>query len=392
MTPRRRLAELVAGAHAADPAAADRPLVDIGSSVVTGIRDRRARLPTAPPDVIGHPVAQTRVLTAAGAVAVGSDCVRAGVVYPRPELDAADTFLDPLGVRWLWADGEPTPLEHPLADDHGAAGPPAVPWEIAGPAAGTELIVVADAPVAGLVEHCSALRGQWQFLSDVAEDRPRASALLDRALAAAVEGYERLLHGLPESPDVVLLRDELGFAESMFLAEADFHGLVAPRLAALVTHLRGLGPSSIALAVTGAVAPLLPALARLEVELLNVDPHARGMDAAQLRRGLPAATVLHGVTDVVALGRAVAVRDLAVVANELYQFARCWPVVIAPAGSIALAELPDAMCGATFLSALTGADVALVRQAGPVRSIVDRCLAAVVAADLDGVPAALSAP
>jgi hypothetical protein len=365
----------------------DRPLVDIGSSIVTGVRDRRDPATRSVSDLVGHPVQQTRVLGAAGARAAGSDFLRAGFVHPIPALDEDGGFVDPLGVRWLWCAGEPAPLVHPLADADAAAirqaPAPVAPPRLVAPGPRTGLLTVADAPAPGLVEFCAAARGLWQFLEDVTDNRPAAAALLDRALAVAVEGYDTLLAALPATPDLVIYADDLGYGDSMFLAGADYRDLVAPRLRELVATIRGRTAAPLAVAATGAIAPILPDLLELGVELLNVQHDARGMDPGELRRTLPAATVLHGVTDLVALGRAIAERDLATVANGVYQFARCWPVVVAPAGSLDLAELPDAVTAGIFLSALTGEDVALVRRAGPVRSIVMRCLDAVRDTEVD---------
>lgn len=391
VTGRERWRALLNAPRAGDPAGVDRPLVDIGSSLATGVRDRRGLSATGSADVVGHPVQQTRVLDAAAARAVRTDVERAGFLYDRPPLDEEGRFTDPNGTVWLWADGEPTPLEHPLADSPAGIGrvpaPPRRPTRLAVPDPASGNAVIADTPGAGLLEFCFAQRGHWAFLDDVSTEPLAAASLLDVALQQAVEGYEALLGALPSGPDqvpdLVLYSDDLGYGESMFLGEAEFRALVLPRMRALVERIRELTPAALVLRTPGAIAPVLPDLVGLGVEVLNLQHDARGMDPAELRRSLPAATVLHGVTDLTALGRAVAVGDLAGVAQHAYQFARSWPVVAAPVDSLAVSELPDVVAGAVFLAGIDGDGLALLRRAGPVRSVIQRGLAAVTASEID---------
>jgi hypothetical protein len=383
VTARRRWAALLRGS-AND---AGGPLVDIGSSVLTGVRDRRAEATRSAGDLVAHPVQCTRLLGVTAARAVHSDFVRTGFVHPFPQPDADGSFHDALGVRWLWCDGEPAPLDHPLTGARPAEivalGAPPVPTQLVAPSATDDLLTVADAAAPGLVEFCSAVRGPWSFLEDVAGDRTTAAALLDRALEHAVACYETLLRALPSAPDLVLVTDDLGYADSMFLAASEHRDLVAPRMRDLVTAIRGWTDAPLGLGVSGAVAAILPDLLDLGVQLLDVQHDARGLDPAELRRSLPATTVLHGVTDLVELGRAVAVGEMATIANAVYQFARTAPAVAAPVGSLDLAELPDAVVGGRFLAALTADDLALVRRAGPVRSVITRCLDAARDIEID---------
>lgn len=382
MTVRQRWAALLRGSGD-DPGGV---LVDIGSSVRTGVRDRRVATARPADELVADPVQCTRLLGTAAARAVHSDFVRAGFAHPFPRPDADDSFHDALGVRWLWCDGEPAPLEHPLTDagDVGSFRAPPVPTRLVAPSVlDDDLLVVADVAAPGPVEFCAAVRGPWSFLEDVADDRATAAALLDRALEYAIGCYDTLLQALPVPPDLVLLADDLGYADSMFLAASDHRDLVAPRMRELVAAIRARTDAPLGLSVTGAVGGILPDLLDLGVHVLHVQHDARGLDPAEVRRSLPATTVLHGVTDLVELGRAVGVGDMATVANTVYQFARTTPAVAAPVGSLDLAELPDAIVGGRFLAALGADDLALVRRAGPVRSIVVRCLDAVRDTEID---------
>lgn len=353
-------------------------LVDIGTSTVTGVRALGAAELASSVRYVGHPVLQTLAFGAADTAALGSDTVRTGLVYEQPEI-VEDTFRDPLGVEWLWADGAPAPLNHPLehSDLAGIAGHPRPDWprlvQVADPPAGSSApLVVADAPCSGLLETAFGLRNSWQFMVDLTDNWRAANALLDWALATVSAGYEHLLSSLPEQPDIVIYGDDYGYQSGMFLSDVDFRTFVRPRLRTLFSRIRRLTPAAICFHCCGAVRPILSDLADLGVELLNLQYDAKDMIMPNIRRVLPRDLILHGYTDLFALGKALQDGDRKGVAVLATEIAQSIPAIIAPMDSLASdTELLTAARGAAFVHALTPDDIDQLRRFGPVRGVLE---------------------
>jgi hypothetical protein len=353
-------------------------LTDLGTSTLTGLR-----APGAPGvdanGRVGQPVLRTVPLDGSACLSLGSDFVRAGLLFEPPQMEE-DTFIDALGVRWLWADGAPTPLEHPLeeADLWSVARHPRPRWpdEVQVPESASDAtrpLVVVDAPCAGLIDTCFALRGSWQFLLDVTDDWRIANALLDWSLETIVAAYEHLLTNLPIVPDLVLYGDDLGYQDGMFLSDRDFRTFVRPRMRTLLSRIRGLTPAPICMHSCGAIRTILPDLVDLGVEVLNLSYDARQMMLPEVRAQLPATMILHGYTDVRALGRALLDGDrrgIAVLATEL---AESLPAIAAPVDSLAdTDELLAAARAVAFVQALEPDDIEQLRRLGPVRKVLER--------------------
>ena len=399
-TAQQLLRQLLADGRAA------RPLVDIGSSSVSGLRHPNPFASRNKPGrMVAHPVQHIRSLDAAEAAAVGSDMVRAGRSFRAPALDIGGSFTDPTGVRWAWSNGEPILLGHPLeqAGVRGIRRHPRPVWSVgaqvaptpedqdAAPAAtpdGTVLVV--EPPCPGMLELAMALRNPWQFMHDITDGWRVGGALLDWSLQTLVEGYTHVLHALPQPPDLVVIPDVLGFRAGMYLSVSDFRAQYLPRLRALVTQLRDLTGAAVLLRCQGAVGPLLGHLATLEPELLHVQRDVAGLEVCRLRAAIPATTSLHGVVDLVRLGRALAGGDTQRATQEAVLLAEAWPAVAAPRG-IVPADVPaDVLArAASFVRCLTPATLrALHGEPDPARVLAPLfCRSATVDLAGDGEPA-----
>jgi Uroporphyrinogen decarboxylase (URO-D) len=356
-------------------------LVDVGTSTLTGVR------PTAVPQVdykqlgVCHPAIPTIPLSASDCARLGSDFARAGLVFETPKLVEGE-FRDLFGVGWLWAEGAPAPFHHPLqsarASQVSSFPRPRWPTRTQIVAQGeTDRIVVADAPCPGLLELCFVLRGGWQFMDDITSNWRVASALLDWSLETVVAAYEHMLSRLPQAPDIVIYGDDYGFQGGMFLSDLDFRTFLRPRLRTLLSRLRRLSRSAICFHSCGAIRPIVPDLADLGIELLNLDPSARGMVIDQVRKQLPSDLILHGSVDLVALGRAIDEGNRASVALLVTEFATSGPAVAAPIDSLSNPDDIDAVArGAALLHSLCPEDIDTLREIGPVRSIIDQALQA----------------
>lgn len=391
-TPRQLLNHLLA------EGTADRPLVDLGSSSVTGLRGVAGSgdIPSGGPGggIVGHPVLQTQVLDGPTSAGLGSDSARAGCVFERPVLDEDDTFLDLIGVRWRCTDGPPAEFEHPLehATQAQIAGYPRPQWPTALQVADDftiehQQLVVAEPPCPGLIEMCFALRNGWQFLDDLTGGWRVANALLDWCLETVVSAYEHLLTRLPQVPDVVIYRDDYGVQGSMYVSELDFRTFIRPRLRTIMSWIRRLTPARIVFHSCGAIAPIVPDLVTLGVDALNLQPDARGIDLIKLRQALPGTLALHGVTDLPALGQAIESGDMSALLQQARLFARLWPAMAAPLDVLAAdVSVSSLVRAATFLKTLTLDDLADLQTGRATPHSLQLALAAAQEVSLPPVP------
>ncbi len=354
-------------------------LADIGTSTVTGVRAPGAPDLAKSVRSVGHPVLQTLTLSATDCVEMGSDFARSGLVHRLPEV-IDDSFLDPFGVEWLLVDGAFAPLKHPLghADQWAVARHPKPIWpdviQLPDPLlpGQPQPLVVADAPCPGLLETCFSLRGSWQFFSDLTENWRVANALLDWSLETVVAGYEQLLATPQVRPDVVLFGDDYGHHGGMFLSEVDFRTFVRPRLQTLFSRIRQLTTAPVCFHSCGAIRSILGDLGDLGVELLNLEYDAKDMALLDVRKALPASMILHGYTDMRALGSALQDGDRRSVAVLTSELAQSMPAIAAPADSLnSTEELLTVARTAAFIHALTETDIDQLRQIGPVSSVLD---------------------
>jgi hypothetical protein len=348
-------------------------LVDIGTTTITGLREGAITAEASMRQtVLGHPVLRTIPISGAASCALGSDFARVGLLFDSPLLEGEE-FTDAYGVRWLWAEGQPAPLHHPLES--------ATPGQIAGyahPAWPRRVQVgngagplVLDAPCPGLLETCFALRNSWQFMQDLTDDWRVANALLDWSLETVISAYERALEDLGRPPDLVLYGDDYGFSGGMFLAVTDFRHFVRPRLQTLVARLRRLCPAAILFHSCGAVRAIVPDLVALGVEALNLDPVAREMVLPDVRKELPAETVLHAPVDLAALGRAIRVEDMKSTAILATELAQCAPAIAAPIDNLSNRDqVAECRVAAAFVHALDADQWERLRRFGPVKSIL----------------------
>lgn len=389
-TGQQLLRQLLAEGNAA------RPLIDVGSSVVTGLRHASPFVSRGNPgQPVAHPIQHLQVVDAARARALGSDTVRAGWVFPAPALDSAGSFTDRAGIRWVWTDGGPTPLAHPLelAGVRGIRRHPRPQWPTPTVVAGENgQVVVVEPPCPGLLELAMALRNPWQFMHDITDGWRVAGALLDWSLETLLDAYTRTLTCLPQPPDVVVHADTLGFRAGMYLSVQDFRTQYRPRLGILLSRLRDLTGASVLLQFRGAVGPVLADLVGFEPELLHLDRDPAGAGLHRLRAAVPARTALHGVVDLVRLGRALAGGDHDVAAREAAVLAEAWPAVVAPP-TVVPADVPEELLAraASFVRGLTPATLRALRgEPDPTRVLGGLFCARTDQdkIDLDGDPAA----
>nr|CBJ55926.1 putative methyltransferase [Hyphomicrobium sp. AT3] len=306
-------------------------------------------------------------------------CVRVFLFDPPHVTD--DTFVDNFGIEWLVVDGTPTPSRHPLEKatlaEIAKYPRPSWPTRIQIPEADVDdLIIVADAPCPGLLDMCFGLRNSWVCLDDMTSNWRSISALLDWSLETIVSAYKHLLSQLPRHPDILVYGDDLGFQQSMFVSEIEFRNFVRPRMRTIISRLRYLPKAAPCFHSCGAIRPIVGDLCDLGIDLFNFDGTARGMVCSEIRREIPRDVIIHGSSDLVALGRSVRSETMASVAILATEIADSMPTIAAPLDNISLADdVESARLGAEFLRQLTPDDVDDLARLGPIRSVLETAVA-----------------
>lgn len=373
MSPRSRLEEMLSGKKNGVP------LIDIGTTSLTGIR--AGAIPRLQKDnALAHPIFKTIPLEPTDCLRLGSDFIRTGLLYD-PQVIEDEHFIDAFGVEWLRDEEHLAPISHPLetAGLTDIARHPKPQWlqpvQQVEPELSSSSIVIADAPCPGLLDMCFMLRNTWQFMEDIAENRRVASALLEWSLETIISAYEYMLTSLDKQPDIIIYNDDLGYQDGMFFSPLDFRNYVRPCLRTLLTRLRNLTPAAICFHSCGAISPILPDIADLNVEIVNLDTYAKGMDVMRLRRELPSSVVLHGSNDLCALGEAVANQDKAGIAFLITELVQSVPVIVGPMDNMSSAEeVLAAVRGAVFIRNLSDDGFEDLRRLGPVRSIIEEAI------------------
>lgn len=139
---------------------------------------------------------------------------------------------------------------------------------------------------ANLFEWASYLRRMDNFLMDLAAEPAQAEALLDKLVETHLAGLERLLPALNGSVDLIQLGDDLGTENGPFFSCEMFRRFFKPCYKIIIDRVKKLQPDLIVfLHSCGSIAPLLPDLIEVGVEVINpVQIAARHMDPAALKR------------------------------------------------------------------------------------------------------------
>ncbi|MBA8907987.1 uroporphyrinogen decarboxylase family protein [Aminobacter ciceronei] len=349
-------------------------VVDIGTTSLTGVRI--AALDGITVQSAAHPVYQTAPLSASDCARLGSDFQRVGFLYDTIE-PCREEVVDAYGVAWLFTDGFPAPFRHPLESADwkmiSRFPKPKLPNRVQLPDPGhPDLLVVLDPPCPGLLDTCFALRNAWQFMDDLTGNWRIASAMLDWAAETIEQSYRATLGALPVEPDVIVYGDDLGFQSGMYLSDLDFRNFLFPRMQTLFARLRRMTGSAICFHSCGAIRSIVEDLANLDVEILNLDFYAKNMIMPEVRRSIPEAAILHAPVNLAAIGEAVREDNQATLALLACELATAMPAIAAPIDNIISPESLEAnVHGAAFVRALSAQDLVVLRDLGPVRSIIE---------------------
>ena len=222
---------------------------------------------------------------------------------PRPDMPASwrnqvqddGTILDEFGVVWK----QPTgcshyeflrgPLEgHPTLSDLRALSLPDDPCEAQRFAGYKEMArhlceetdyAVITAIPGGFITWAQFLRGFEGWFLDVAADQAFAESLMDCVLELVLGVAGKLLDEVGPYIQIIAFGDDLAFQNGLMMSMPAFRKLIKPRLRRVFDFVRSRCNAKLWFHSDGAIAPLIPDLIDLGVEILNpIQVTAAGMD------------------------------------------------------------------------------------------------------------------
>jgi len=124
-----------------------------------------------------------------------------------------------------------------------------------------------------------------QFLMDLAGDRPKALAILDKLVESHLAGLKRFLPAVDGVCDIIQMGDDLGTQTALEISPRMYREVFKPRQKILFDFIKKNSGLKIFLHSCGAIADIIPDLIEVGVDIINpVQTSAWGMEPARLKR------------------------------------------------------------------------------------------------------------
>ncbi|MCG3210952.1 MAG: hypothetical protein FOGNACKC_04588 [Anaerolineae bacterium] len=143
------------------------------------------------------------------------------------------------------------------------------------------------------------LRGMQEFLMDMALNPEIPLYIMDRLTDIYVENTRRVLELAGNRLDMVYFYDDVATQQSLMISQPMWEELIRPRHQRLIDVAKSFGVP-VMYHCDGALAPLLPALVEMGVDVLNpVQADAKGMAPEMLKREFGDRLAFHGGIDII---------------------------------------------------------------------------------------------
>jgi len=160
------------------------------------------------------------------------------------------------------------------------------------------LSVTLDPLAGGIIEMGNSIRGHKGFFTDMAGNQDMADSLLDRITDFFEAFYGAALREAGEFIDIVFFGDDYGMQSGMLISPRMWRRMIKPRLARLIRKIKSTAVVRVQLHSCGAIAPILPDLIEIGVDILNpLQPSAEGMLLKDFKKQYGSNLVFHGVID-----------------------------------------------------------------------------------------------
>ncbi len=153
--------------------------------------------------------------------------------------------------------------------------------------------------IGSVFETAWQLRGMQEFLVDLVAEPELPRRIMTRIADVHVENTHRVLELAGDRIDLVYLYDDVGAQDSLLLSPDTWRTEIRPHHARIVEVAKEHGVP-VMYHCDGAIAPLIPELIELGVDVLNpVQPDAAGMDPRRLKAEFGDRLAFHGGVDIV---------------------------------------------------------------------------------------------
>lgn len=148
-------------------------------------------------------------------------------------------------------------------------------------------------------EQAWALRGLEQFMLDFALDPSIPEYIMDRILEVHLANLEAVLNIAGDKLDMVYTYDDVATQNSLMISPDSWRTSIKPRHQKILDLVHRYGKAAM-YHCDGAVAPLIPELIDIGVDVLNpIQPDSKGMEPAGLKEKYGAKMTFHGGVDII---------------------------------------------------------------------------------------------
>jgi uroporphyrinogen decarboxylase len=148
-------------------------------------------------------------------------------------------------------------------------------------------------------EQAWALRGLEQFMLDFAIDPAMPEYIMDRLLEVHLANLEKVLELAGDKLDMVYTYDDVATQNSLLISPNAWRKSVKPRHQKILEVIHRYGKTAM-YHCDGAVAPLIPELIEIGVNVLNpIQPDSKGMEPASLKARYGPHLTFHGGVDII---------------------------------------------------------------------------------------------
>ncbi len=148
-------------------------------------------------------------------------------------------------------------------------------------------------------EQAWALRGLEQFMLDFAMDLAIPEYIMDRLLEVHLANLETVLQLVGDKLDMVYTYDDVATQNSLLISPEAWRRSVKPRHQKILDLIHRYGKPAM-YHCDGAVAPLIPELIDIGVNVLNpIQPDSKGMEPAGLKAKYGQQLTFHGGVDII---------------------------------------------------------------------------------------------
>lgn len=136
-----------------------------------------------------------------------------------------------------------------------------------------------------IFQACQVLRGWDTFMMDLIARPKLAQALMERLTEAHIKAFDLYAETVAPHLDVILVCDDLGMQEAMWMSPDMYRRQIKPYHAKLYGHIKKKTGKPLLLHSDGSFYPVIPDLIEIGVDAINpVQYTARNMDLVTLKR------------------------------------------------------------------------------------------------------------